>query len=243
MTYLEFIQDIINTRGQWAIPENKIYEKHHIVPASLGGAGDYIKGNRSGFRNNSKHFNCIYLTPKEHFIAHKLLALENLDNFKLVYAWHMMSTLYNPETDQEIVITPDEYQKLREALITTSPRGENHPFYGHHLTEEHKKAVSIAQKGKIMSPETIEKIRQNTLNQFNKSAEINKEKFKNSLKRSPMPSNGHPVVCIETGKSYNSIEEAKRETGFSSIKHVCLEYKKGNKTCVAGGYHWKYIED
>lgn len=31
-TYKEYIQSIIDTRGQWNIPENEYYEGHHIIP-------------------------------------------------------------------------------------------------------------------------------------------------------------------------------------------------------------------
>lgn len=32
MTYSEFIQSIINTRGQWNIPDGEYFENHHITP-------------------------------------------------------------------------------------------------------------------------------------------------------------------------------------------------------------------
>jgi len=35
--YYEFIQNIINTRGQWVIPEDGYYESHHILPICMGG--------------------------------------------------------------------------------------------------------------------------------------------------------------------------------------------------------------
>jgi len=42
-----------------SIDDSQVYEKHHIVPRSLGG--------------NNTHSNLIRLTPREHFIAHWLL--------------------------------------------------------------------------------------------------------------------------------------------------------------------------
>lgn len=37
MTYDEFIQNIIDTRGQWGIPEYEYHEAHHIIPKCLEG--------------------------------------------------------------------------------------------------------------------------------------------------------------------------------------------------------------
>ena len=52
MTYNEFIQNIINTRGQWNIPANIYYEAHHIIPRCLGGLPN-------GCVHKSKHPNII----------------------------------------------------------------------------------------------------------------------------------------------------------------------------------------
>jgi hypothetical protein len=42
------------------------YEVHHIVPVCLGGKGR---------KTNTNHPNLVLLTPKEHYIGHRLLAL------------------------------------------------------------------------------------------------------------------------------------------------------------------------
>jgi len=236
MTYNEFIQNIIDTRGQWSeeVRLSGVCEKHHIIPRCMGGK----PFKRSEL--NWKHLeNIIWLFPEEHYIAHKLLALENPTNYKLVSAWkriHLDKRHDNKE------ISCEEYRILRECYYKTSPRGSEHPFYGHHLTNEHKNSISKAQKNKLVSDKTKDLIRNNTLKQFENSAENNLKKWgkyiknnKNYYKRK--------IICIETNIIYDSITEATRLTGFSSIKHVCLSYHKGDKTHVAGGYHWCYLED
>lgn len=47
------------------------------------------------------------------------------------------------------------------------------------------------------------------------------------------------VLCVETGKIFESISEAERETGIPNthISSVCNR-KKSHKT--AGGFHWQY---
>lgn len=47
-------------------------------------------------------------------------------------------------------------------------RGENHPMYGKHITQEHKMAISKAVSGRIVSPETKEKMRKAALNRYRK---------------------------------------------------------------------------
>ena len=71
-TYEQFIQNILNTRGRFACGD-EYHERHHIVPKCMDG-GD-------------EEENLIDLFAREHFEAHRLLALENPDNDKLVYAW------------------------------------------------------------------------------------------------------------------------------------------------------------
>lgn len=139
ITYNEFIQNIINTRGQWNIPKDKYWEGHHIVPKCMGGEG----------RATQKHPNIVRLYAQEHFIAHKLLAEENPTNRKLVAAWSMMA-FPKGKTKREFAITPDEYAELREMLSnfmkTNTPILKNgHPW-------------NYGKKG-VYSEETLKKIR------------------------------------------------------------------------------------
>lgn len=111
LTYKEFIQNIINTRGQWNIPENEYFEVHHIIPRCLGGTGEIRKKGKY-----NKHSNLIYLYAHEHFIAHKLLAKENPDNIHLTLAWSMMAfpKSKNQKFYRGLGITEGEYEELRK---------------------------------------------------------------------------------------------------------------------------------
>ena len=81
MNYNEYISDILKIRPN--IKQEGVYmERHHIVPKCMGGS------------NNED--NLIWLTSSEHYIAHKLLANENVSNKKLQYAfWRMCHTKFN----------------------------------------------------------------------------------------------------------------------------------------------------
>lgn len=46
------------------------------------------------------------------------------------------------------------------------------------------------------------------------------------------------VICVETGKKYRSIAEAKEDTGATSISQVCRGLRK-----TSGGYHWRYADE
>lgn len=94
ITYKDFIQNILETRGRFGIPKGEYKERHHIVPKCMGGTND--------------NDNLIDLYAHEHYIAHKLLALENPFNNKLILAWHR---LHNDSFSN--YITEYEYEKLK----------------------------------------------------------------------------------------------------------------------------------
>ena len=112
-TYEEFINNILITRGRFACGE-EYHEQHHIIPKCMNGTND----------NN----NLIDLYAKEHYEAHKLLALENPECSGLQIAWFLMCHIHNKDgIDYEI--TSEEYEEARIAF-SKSISGENNPMYG-----------------------------------------------------------------------------------------------------------------
>lgn len=85
-------------------------ELHHIIPRCLGGTDEPN--------------NLVYLTAKEHYVAHQLLVKIHPTEPKLVYAAKMMSA--NPWGKRG---TNRLYGWLRERFIS-SMTGENNPNYG-----------------------------------------------------------------------------------------------------------------
>ena len=98
MTYNDFINDILVSRGRFGIPKGEYKERHHIIPRCTGGLDE--------------EDNLIDLTAKEHFIAHMLLAKENITNESLVYAWHMMCTC-GKGTNERYEVSPEEYEEAK----------------------------------------------------------------------------------------------------------------------------------
>ena len=138
MSYEEFIQNILDTRGRFACGE-KYHEQHHIMPKCLGGTDNKD--------------NLIDLYAQEHFIAHKLLSQENPDNDKLAYAFWMMSHIKD-ENQQRYEVTPEEYEEAKVAFsVIHSKRmkglfaGEKHPNYGKHPSDETLEKMSKSHSG------------------------------------------------------------------------------------------------
>lgn len=137
MTYKEFIQNILDSRGRFNCGD-EYHERHHIIPKSMGGT------------NNEE--NLIDLFAKEHYEAHKLLALENPNDKRLIYAWWMMSHTSNFQR-RDYTLSSEEYEEARKAFSTLIS-GKNSPMYGKHLSEETKRKESESKKGKYLG-ETI----------------------------------------------------------------------------------------
>lgn len=105
------------------------------------------------------------------------------------------------------------------------------------LSEETKRKISIAmigKKGRYVTEEQKEMYRKNSKNNW-----INEE-IKNKIMKKIINNHGVKVVCVETGKIYNTLTDAQKDTGASRqyIEFCC---KDKNKT--SGGYHWKYFNN
>jgi hypothetical protein len=79
--YTKWYYNIIQNAQARILPLNVYFEKHHIVPRSLGG--------------NNKQSNIAKLTPKEHFICHLLLTKMTNGNgmYKMRYALWMLTNI------------------------------------------------------------------------------------------------------------------------------------------------------
>ena len=146
ITYNELIQNILDTRGRFGCGD-KYHERHHIVPKCVGGTND--------------ENNLIDLYAQEHFEAHRLLALENPENDKLIFAWSMMSFTKGKNQDRYEII-PKEYEEIKTALSQLASekyKWENNPFYGHHHSEETKERMKESSRKRWNRPEEKEKIR------------------------------------------------------------------------------------
>lgn len=130
--YYNFIQNILNHRGQWTLSD-EYWEGHHIIPKSLGGEGETYQ----------KHANIIRLTAAEHFTAHKLLAELFPDEPKLQYAFWAMCTLSNSAP----IATPEDYEAAKIARSKTIGLQARAVLIGGSSSEETRLNHSLAQAG------------------------------------------------------------------------------------------------
>ena len=105
---------------------------------------------------------------------------------------------------------------------------------GIHLSDEYRKKLSEANKGKHPSEDTREKMRK--ARKGRKPALGMKHTDETKMKMSAVHS--RPVVCLENGHTFKSAVEAMIESGVdcSCITKTCRGERK-----TAGGLHWEYI--
>lgn len=231
MTYQEFINNILSTRGRFGC-QDKYHERHHILPKCLGGTND--------------EKNLIDLYADEHYIAHELLAQENPHNKGLQYALWTMSRCTKVQNNDRYVPTEEQYKNAREAF-SKAMSGENNPLYGKKMTDEQKQKLSESlkkspahrkhmeemwknnkgrtppNKGVSPSKETIQKLKE-----YRNSKEF---KAKVSKKVSKYDMDGN-FIC-----TYGSLVDAATDIGGSAnnIGRVLRGERNSYK-----GFLWKY---
>ena len=136
-TYEEFINGILESRGRFACG-NEYHERHHILPKCLGGCNE--------------DENLIDLFAREHFEAHRLLALENPTINSLANAWWAMCVQTNQYTKERYRVSAEEYEEARKSyaiMMSKRMSGENNPNFGKKMNEEQKKNMSEKLKGRF----------------------------------------------------------------------------------------------
>jgi len=134
MNYQKIYNLLIESRIDRVLDKNEVYENHHIIPISLGGKN--IKENK------------VFLTYREHFIAHKLLFLfsEGADKVKMGYALHRLCTINNKEQKYRIS-GAREFEKIKKDIYEFI-KGKNHPLKGRKMwSDDEKTEMSIRMRG------------------------------------------------------------------------------------------------
>lgn len=109
MNYLKIYENLIANAKIRESVDDEIYEKHHIIPKSLGGS--------------NKSDNLVLLTLREHFIAHLLLYKINKNN--PYNAGKMISALNRMTHSKRYSISSRYYVSLRKQFILNHPCKNN----------------------------------------------------------------------------------------------------------------------
>lgn len=231
MTYDEFIQNILNTRGRFGVPVGEYRERHHIKPKCLGGTNDET--------------NLIDLYAREHFIAHQLLVNENPMCNALHYAlWNMANvTGINGKLYK---LTAEEYEGVRKN-ISERFSGKNNPMYGR----------PGSMLGKHLSDDTKEKIRNKAIGRkvsddvrrFQSEYWTGKRVGENNPmygKRGGDNPKSKPVYQFLTDgtfiRMWRSAKDVQAELRIPAPNITnCCNKRKYNKT--AGGFIWRYSKE
>lgn len=194
LTYQAFIDNILQTRGRFACG-NEYHERHHIVPKCLGGTNE--------------ENNLIDLFAREHFEAHRLLALENPENNGLQYAWWNMCQIQGNDGQDRYIPTAEEFEQARKICSKLSSErnlGENHPMFGLHHTEQTKEKMSKAHKGQMTGEKNPMFGKHHDKEWKDRNSKMMKERHRNT----PHPM-GKKVIC--DGVMFQNIAECAKVYG------------------------------
>lgn len=124
MNYKKIYESIVNNALDRKMPNGQ-YDRHHIIPRSLGGV-DYES-------------NMVNLTLREHFVCHLLLA--KIYGGPMIRAAFLMSSFKKYNSSRQ-------YKKLREEYIINFMNGDMNPTRRFHWTEDEKKLIGEKAKGR-----------------------------------------------------------------------------------------------
>lgn len=216
MTYDEFMNNILSSRGRFSCGED-YHEKHHIKPICCGG--------------NNDEENLIDLFAEEHYIAHKLLALENPNNAKLQFAWWQMC--HCKKEDREYEVSAEDYAMARKMHASAIQKQS--------IERWANPEVRAKIEASLASPQTRQKMSDSAKRRYNTDAGrahisgMWTDELKASVSKQVVQYDKDGNVVSE----YFGAREAARCTGItpSSIIECCNGKRKS-----AGGFIWKYKE-
>ena len=181
MNYIKIYNNLIKNSKSRIKQENYYYEKHHITPKCMGG--------------NNDADNLVFLTAREHYLCHWLLA----KHYNTKNLWNAFSMMHIATNKHERIYNSRHFERLRIARSNAS-RGENNSMYGKKSacishTKETKEKISLSKLGKKRTP-------------FNRSPATQETKDKISLskkgKLSPLKGRALPKFeCIHCNKMMN----------------------------------------
>lgn len=185
MNYDRIYKALIDKRRKTPLKDG-YKEHHHIIPKSMGGSDDFD--------------NMVYLTAREHFVAHLLLA--RIHGGKMWFAVAMMCGR-GSSSAKGVVPTSRIYELAKKRVANERSilfSGKLHPLYGKPCTEQRRKRIAEGRKGKTHTQETKQKMSESKKGY--KHTQETKQKMSESRKRQTPPTLGKklPSPSIEKRK-------------------------------------------
>jgi len=184
---------------------NSYTERHHILPRCMQG--------------NDTEDNLVFLTAKEHFVAHHLLCKIYPTNPKLWFAFnamvHWRSKNTNKRTDV-VKLTASQYEQLRIKRNETISK----LMSGRFVSEETKEKIRKINSGKKLSQDHKNKISQKA-KQVKHTAEWNKKVSEGLKKYKCTPEHGRHIAEAKKGKHINyNMNSAKRFQNQGGVNNL-----------------------
>jgi hypothetical protein len=147
MDYQQIYDDMISKAKNRLRSTDEYYERHHIIPRSMGGS--------------NLADNLVLLTAKEHYIAHHLLWRIHKTP-SMAHAFWMMST--TRLDDSRFKISAYNYHIAKKAATESMIKRMSDPsvreairngLIGHPVSEETRKKISDALRGRSADPDVV----------------------------------------------------------------------------------------
>jgi hypothetical protein len=204
------------------------YEQHHIFPRSWGG--------------DDSPENLVYLTTREHYIAHRLLARAFPTDTKMLYAAWMMA-------QRGTIRTSTAYARLREQITaaSTARMAANYadPEFVAALRSGHAKWLASPASKEVLRKNGEAHARRNP--ELTLGARMKDPAFAEKARRAHAEAVSIPVVRVETGEVFPSAAAAaawSRENGFAkacaSGINSCARNTSTRRTTAAGS-RWQQV--
>jgi hypothetical protein len=176
-------------------------EKHHIIPKALGGDKKDLS-------------NLVRFTAREHLFAHRLLVrmTRGRDKHKMISALWAMCNLRSPvHQGQRAIPNSRVYEEARKAYAQKTSEAKR----GVPKSEDHKRKIGLAHKGKTISEEHRVAISKFRTGKSTRPMTDEEKKHLSSVKISKAAEHHLAVPCSYLGVEYETINAASRATGVS----------------------------
>ena len=230
------------------------------------------KNNRIKVPKRNKHFNrirkkygCYVIKIEENLTEKEAFALEReiIEDYVFVFGYGINIDGYR-DYDHEYLTNCTwggegcsgyKHSEEHNKKISEKVKGKNHPLYGTHRSEETKRKISESENGKKCSEETKRKMSEAK----SKMSEETKQKISEKVKGENNPIYGthrseetkrkiseaisKKVICVTTGKIFNSIKDAEKHYKCGKISKCGKGKVKSAGKLNGERLQWMYLED